>query len=92
MVFQLVGAVTLDTFGVLYSAQKSGVTPFPAVLALGDSWVHVCSPDSSNILFYIEALVDKHLGICPALDVPYIDPYDGHVRFGRDFDDSEFGG
>ena len=48
---------------------------FPAVLALGNSWVHVCSPDGSDILSYVEAPVDEHLGIGLTLDVPYIDPY-----------------
>jgi len=90
VVLRLVRAVTPDAFGALYSAQKSGVAPFPAVLILGNSWVHICSLDSSDILSNIEAPVDEHLGICPALDVPNIDPYDGHVRFGQDFDDSGF--
>jgi len=66
------------------------MSPFPAVLALGNSWVHVCSLDGSNVLSYVKAPVDEHLGIGPALDIPYIDPYNGHVRFGRDLDNSWF--
>ena len=58
------------------------MTPFLAVLALGDSWVHVCSLDSSNILSYVKAPVDKHLGVCPTLDILYINPYNGYVGFG----------
>jgi len=77
-----VWAIALDAFGALYSARESGVSPFPAILALGDLWVHVCSPDSSNVLSYIEAPIDEHLGIGPALGIPYINPYDGHVRLG----------
>ena len=64
---------------------------FPAVLALGNSWVHVRSLDGSDVLSYIEAPVDEHLGVSPTLDIPYIDPYTGYVRFGQNLDDSEFG-
>jgi len=77
-----VWAIALDTFGALYSAQESDVFPFPAILALGDPWVHICSPDSSNVLSYIEAPIDEHLGIGPTLNIPYIDLYDGHVGLG----------
>jgi len=91
VILRLVRAVAPDTFGALYSARESGMSPFPAVLALGDSWVHVRSPDGSDVLSYVKAPVDEHLGVGPALDVPYINPYNGHVRFGQDLDDSWFG-
>ena len=58
------------------------MSPLPAILALENPWVHVCSPDSSNILSYIEAPIDEHLGIGSTLDIPYINSYDGHVRLG----------
>jgi len=77
-----VQAITLDTFGALYSAQEGGVSPFPAILTLGDPWVHVCSPDSSDVLSYIEASIDEHLGIGPTLGIPYIDPNNRHVGLG----------
>jgi len=77
-----VRTITLDAFRALYSAQESGVAPFPAVLVLGNSWVHVCSPDSSDVLSNVKAPVDEHLGICPTLDIPNIDLYNGHVGFG----------
>jgi len=67
------------------------VSPFPAVLALGNSWVHVCSPDGSDVLSYVKVPVDEHLGISPTLDVPYIDPYNGHVGFGQNLDNLWFG-
>ena len=75
-------AIALDAFGVLYSARESGVFPFLAILTLGNPWVHVCSPYSSDVLSYIEAPIDEHLGVGSALDIPYIDPYDGHVGLG----------
>ena len=82
MILRLVRAIAPDTFGALYSAQESGMSSFLAVLTLGDSWVHVCSLDGSDVLSYIKASVDEHLGVGPTLDVPYIDLYNGHVGFG----------
>ena len=82
MILGFVRTVALDTFGALYSAQESGVSPFSAVLALGDSWVHVHSPNGSDVLSYVETPVDEHLGIGPALNVLYVNPYYGHVGFG----------
>jgi len=82
VILRLVRAIMPDAFGALYSARESGMFPFPAVLALGDSWVHVCSLDGSDVLSYVKAPVDEHLGVGPALDIPYIDPYNGYVRFG----------
>jgi len=90
VILRLVRAITPDTFGALYSAQESGMSPFPAVLALGNSWVHVRSPDGSDVLSYVKAPVDEHLGIGPTLDVSYIDPYNRYVRFGQDLDNLWF--
>jgi len=58
------------------------VSLFPAVFALRDPRVHVRSPDSCYVFTDIEASIDEHLGIAPALNVPYVDPHDGHVGFG----------
>ena len=82
VILGFVRAIALDAFGALYSAQESDVFPFPAVLVLGDSWVHIHSPNDSDVLSYVEAPIDEHLGIGPALNIPYVDPYYGHVRFG----------
>jgi len=58
------------------------VSPFPVVFALRDPRVHVHSLDSCYVFTNVEALIDEHLGIASTLNVPYVDPYDGHVRFG----------
>jgi len=68
----------------LNSARKGCVTPFPAILALRYSRVHIGISNCSNIAFYVEVSVDKSFGITTALDIPYIEPDDGYVRFWRD--------
>ena len=66
------------------------MTPLPAVLALGNSRIHVCASNSRNVVTYIEASIDEHFSIFTTLDIPYVDPDYGHVRFGRDFNNSRF--
>jgi len=53
-----VKTIALHTFGPLNAAYASHVAPFPTVLALRNSWIHVSSADSSKITSYIEASVD----------------------------------
>jgi len=86
VVFGLVGAIAFDALGSLYSAREGGVTPFPAVFALGNSRIHVCSSNSSNIVANIEASVNKHFSIVTTLNIPYIYLDNGHVGLRRNFD------
>ena len=79
VVFRLVGAIVFDTLGSLYSAREGGVTPFPAVFALENSGIHVCSSNSSDVVANIEASVDKHFSIVTTLNILYIYPDNGHV-------------
>ena len=67
------------------------MTPLPAVLALGNSRIHACASNSHDIVTYIEASIYEHFSVFTTLDIPYVDPDYGHVQFGRDFDNSQFG-
>ena len=67
------------------------MTPLPAVLALGNSRVHVCASNSRDVVAYVKTSIYEHFSIFTTLDIPYVDPDYGHVRFGRDFDNSWFG-
>ena len=58
------------------------MTPFPAILALRDTWIHVGSLNGCDIPSNIEAPVDKHFGLTTALDIPYVYPDNRHIRFG----------
>jgi len=44
-----------------------------------------------NEASYIEVFVDDFLSIESTLGIPYIDPNDGHIGLGRDFDNSRLG-
>ena len=65
--------------------------PFPAILTLWDSQVHVCSSYCGNKAFHIEVSVDYFSHIGTILYVPYVNPDDGHIRFRWDLDNSGFG-
>jgi len=52
------------------------VTPFPAILALRNTWIYVGSSNGRDISANIEAPVDKHFGLTAALDIPYVYPDD----------------
>jgi len=58
VVFRFVGAIAFDTLGILDSARKSCMTPFPAILTLGYTWVYVSTSNCGNILADIEAMID----------------------------------
>jgi len=67
------------------------MTPLLAVFTLGNAWIHVSIPNSSNILANIEVLVNEFLSFTTTLDVPNVYPDNRHVQFRQNFDDSWFG-
>ena len=81
--------ITLDTFGLLNSAQKHRVALPPTILALRDFRVHVCSSNSSDVVTYVEASNDEHFGIAITLYILYINLDNCHVGFWGDFDNSK---
>ena len=88
MVLRLVRAIVFNTFGPLDMARESRVAPFPAILALGNSGIHVGASHCGNVVPHIEAPVDKKLGVMATLYVPNVNPNDGHVGLWGDFDNS----
>jgi len=63
------------------------MAPPPTIFTLRNSRVHGSSLDCGDIITYIEALVDKEFSVTSALYIPNVNPDNGHVYFGRDFDD-----
>ena len=59
MVLRFVRTIVFNTFGPLNLTQESGVTPFPAIFALGNSRIHICSSNYSDVIAHIETPVDK---------------------------------
>ena len=58
VMFKLVRPTAFRTSCSVYSIYTDGVFLFLVVSVLKDIWVHVCAPNSSNILTYINVLVD----------------------------------
>ena len=62
------------------------MAPFPAIFALENSGIHICSSNHSDIVTHIEAPIDKQFSVMTTLYVPYIYSDDSHVELWRDFD------
>jgi len=61
------------------SACKRCVTPFPAVMALEDAWVHRGSTDRGYVLAKIKGSINEGFSLGTILGVPYVDPDNSHV-------------
>ena len=72
-------AIAFDTFDSLDSAQKSGMFPFPVIFVLGDTWIYVSTSDSGDIATNIKVSVNEAFCFTSALNIPNIDPNDGHI-------------
>jgi len=81
VVFGFVRTIAFDIFGTLNSAQEHRVIPFSAIFALWYSRVHVSTSNDHDILFNIEASVDKALSPATTLNILNIYPNDRHVGF-----------
>ena len=79
MMLRFVRTITFDAFVPMDTTQEGGVTPFPAIFALGDSRIHICSFNRSNIIAHIEAPIDKKFSILTTLYIPNIYPDDSHI-------------
>ena len=91
VIFWLVRTIALDILRFLDSVGKYCMTPLPAVFTLGNAWIHVSIPNSSNILANIEASVNESLSFTSALDIPNVYPDNRHVQFRQNLDNSWFG-
>ena len=62
--------IVFNTFGPLNSVWKGSMFPLPAVFALRDTKVYVCTSDSGNIAFYIEVSVNQFFYFTTTLLLP----------------------
>ena len=90
MVLRFVRTVALDTFSSLNATRKGRVSPLPAILALGDSRIHICTSNYGDVIAHIEAPVNEKFSVFSTLNIPDVNPNDGHIRFRRDFNNSRF--
>ena len=79
MVNGLIGPITLNAFGLLDTTNTGCVSPFPAIFALQDIWIHIYSTYSSNKASNIEVSVDNCLSFGTVLCIPDFDPDYSHI-------------
>jgi len=65
------------------------MSPFPAILALGHTSVHVCPSNSGNIILYIEASVNETFCLTLILNIPDVQPDNSHIQLWENLDDTE---
>jgi len=80
MVDGLMWAITFDTFCSLNSAYTCRVILFPAIFALGNTWIHVCILNGGNESFYVEPSFNKGFSFGAALSILNVNPYYSYVR------------
>jgi len=83
--FDFVTNIALDIFGTIHMIHKGTVALFPAIFALRDTQVHVCAIDCTNVTFYIKVPINEIFSFKATLSIPYINPDNSHIRFGRCF-------
>jgi len=66
------------------------VSPLPAILALGNSQIHVRTSNCGDVIAHIEAPVNKKFSVFSTLNIPDVKPNNGHIRLRRDFNNSRF--
>ena len=59
---------------------------FSAILALRYAGIYISISDHSYVAFYIETSVDQSFSFITTLNIPNIDLYNCHARFGGDLD------
>ena len=70
--FDLIRLAAFNTFQSLSSVYKSDMSPFPAVLALGDTWIYICAMNGSNIAPNVETLINKTFSLTITLNISYV--------------------
>ena len=59
MMFDLMRTAIFLTLGTMSFAQKSCMTPFPAVMALRHSWIHVSASNSGYKSTVVEGVINE---------------------------------
>jgi len=58
VIFDFIGATAFLIFEPMSFARKDGVIPFPTIMALRYSWIHICSSDSGDRPVIVKRVVD----------------------------------
>ena len=86
VMFWFVWSIAFDTLCILNSVWKHHISQFPAIFALEHIWVYIYLSNSSNVVFYIKTFVNKTLSLASTLNIPNVQPDNGHIQFWEYFD------
>ena len=80
VMFRFVEAIILDAFSISESIWECYISSLSAVLTLRNAWVHVSTPDSSDVVFYIKASVNESFSLATILDILYVNLDNSYIR------------
>ena len=92
VMFRKIRSIIPYILSSLNVANTCHMPPLPTVFALWYIWIYIHTTYCCNITSNIESTIDNSFSVLTWLGVPDIDPYNGHVRFRRHFDDARFQG
>ena len=92
MVLWLVRSITLYVFWAMNPVRESWITLFPTVFTLRNTRVHISHSNHRNKPSDIETSIYKAFSLSSTtLSIPYINPHNCHIWFGRHFNHLWFG-
>jgi len=59
--------ITLLTFCTMCVTHECGMISLPAVLVLGNTRIHICSPGHYDVIAYVKASINEIFCICAIL-------------------------
>ena len=83
-----VRAIAFDISGIMCMACKTCITPFPTVLTLWYTRVHVCALNCHNMITNVKAPTDEIFSLEATLCILYVNPNYCHTWFRGSFDDA----
>ena len=90
VMFSNVSSIALGTPGDMRTTTECQVAPFPAVLTLWNTQVHICTTNSCNKLSNVKTMIDNVLCQRTALGILDIHPNHHYIRFRRSFNNMQF--
>ena len=90
VIFYLIEAIILDTFGPMHMTYKIHISQFLPILALRNTQIYVGFLNHYNVVSNIEASINKVFCSSTTLRALDIDPNYSYIQFRKSFDDLGF--
>ena len=90
VVFGSMSSIAFSTPGDMRATTECQMTPLPTVLALRNTWVRVGTLNGSDVIFYIEIMVDNVLSCKTTLEISDVHPNHCLIGFRGCFNNTRF--